>query len=184
MGCDSEFERQADRMQQEQKETEAKPEVLSHGDALVQLRAIEDLPIGSNGHGTSSCYRVQARVAKGCAPKKVAGAFVGMMSDHALTDSKWETLTFPKGPLGVPASPSYEHYARHGYLSYAAAQALRWWFLAEQPGLTFIETRLVEYVFKHNYSAEAVAVHGVIDPAKREDIMPDWGKPKEKVENN
>lgn len=140
---------------------------------LNRLREAPDLPRGTNGNGTQRCYQVQARACRGCGPKPIVGCEAGWNS-KSLTDTQWQTLHFPAGVVGVPASRWNEEYARHGYLSYSAAQALRWWFLAEQNGISGIETRLVEYEFKYSYSATALKVACVVDPEKREDIMPDW----------
>lgn len=143
-----------------------------------ELRAAEDLklPKLGNGSGTSKCWKVQARTSKGCGPKKIESASVGM--DNYLNDIEWQTLSFSSASIGVPPSPyHFDEFARHGFLSYAAAQALRWWFVAEQKGVSsYLETRLVECEFKYSYSAEAKAVHCRIESEKREDIMPDWGE--------
>jgi hypothetical protein len=157
-------------------------EMDTHRDLLKQLREHEDLPITSNhGKGTSQCYQVQARACVGCGPKLITGAQTGSGKNN-LIDSHWETLYFSEGPIGVPASQWNDEFARHGFFSYRAAQALRWWFLAAQPGITAIETRLVEYKFEYSYSAEAVRAVCVVDPEKREDLLPDWGKKELKQE--
>ena len=160
----------------------------SQKDLIDQLRANQQSPESLGGHssgsGTSRCYRVQARTCCGCGPKEMVGAKTSM-NRHILTDAKWETLFFPKASIGVPPAPFSEEYARHGYYSYAAAQALRWWFLAEQGALVSFETRLVEYTFKYSFSAEPVRPICLIDPEMREDMMPDWGKaPGEKTAND
>lgn len=142
---------------------------------LEQLRDSQELQKGSNGSGTTTCYLVQARCCKGCGPKEIRGATTGM-GKSILTDTAWETLYFPKSPIGVPPSRFNEEYARHGYYSYQAAQALRWWFLAEQAFVVGAETRLVQYTFKYSYSAEPVRAICLIDPEQREDILPDWGQ--------
>lgn len=145
------------------------------------MSADEQIPRGGNGSGTARCFRVQARTSEGCGPISIVGVQTGNMR-NCLTDSEWETLFFEKGPVGVPSSKSwFDEYARHDFLSYQAAQSLRWWFLAEQGGCKSIETRLVEYEFKYTYSAEPVQAHCLVDPEKREDILPDWGSPKKEA---
>jgi hypothetical protein len=148
---------------------------------LEALRASQDViepKEGSQGSGTARCYRVEARLCKGSPPKKMVGASSqGLFGGDFLTDSKWSELSFPEGAVGVPPSDyGFEEYARHGFLSYKAAQAMRWWFLADQGGISGIETRLVEYEFKHQYSAKSIRAICLVDPEQREDIMPDWGK--------
>lgn len=151
-------------------------------DKLIELRAAEDtrMHVGGKGSGTERCWVVQARCSKGCGPKQIVGATCGM-GKNVLTDAKWETLHFPRGAGGVPMGPPYAKYIHHDYLDYAAAQALRWWFIAEQGGLSFLETRLVEMEFKYTYSAEPVRAACLISSEERQDIMPDWNKPKENL---
>lgn len=145
---------------------------------LKQLRDSQDLPEtlvkGGNGSGTMTCYKVEARMCHGCGPKEIKN--IDTWNSPVLTDSKWATLSFPTGSVGVPSSSFGQDYARYGYLSYQAAQALRWWFLAEQGGVGAMETRLVQYEFEYSYTAKPIRAICVIDPEQREDILPDWGK--------
>ena len=144
-------------------------------DLLKQLREEEGLPItGGSGSGTQRCYQVQARMCLGCGPKPVTGA-AGSFGELIVTDTRWETLYFPASEIGVPASRHFEEYGRYGFLSYAAAQALRWWFLARQLSTVGLDTRLVEYNFEYSYSAKPLRVVCVVDAEKREDVLPDWG---------
>lgn len=130
-----------------------------------------DIPtVGSSGRGTTRCYRVQAKVMSGGEPIVIIAGGVSVGFKDTLTDSRWSDLVFTQSAHGVPAGRPYDEFARHGYLSYPAAQALRWWFIAEQRGP--ILTRLVEYEFKHSYEATPVGVHCLVDPRKREDITP------------
>ena len=146
---------------------------------LKQLRDSQESPEtlgkGSGGSGTNTCYSVQARMVEGCSP--VILKFTHASFSQTVTDAKWETLHFPqvsRDKAGVKASIFDEKYADHGYYSYTAAQALRWWFLAEEPRFA-VETRLLEHKFEFSYSAKPVRAICLIDPEKREDIMPDWG---------
>jgi len=144
-----------------------------------QLRDAEELPMGSRGSSTMRCYKVQARMSIGCGPLEIRGAKT-LIGKNIITDSRWETLNFPEAAIGVPASKWKVEYADHGYLSYPAAQALRWWLLAEQYSITGLETRLVEFQFKSSYEAIPVKAHCLVDPEQREDILPDWGKDEQK----
>lgn len=147
----------------------------------LELRDLNDSNLwnGSKGSGSSNCYRVEARCSVGCGPKIIGGdnEWTGGLK---LTDTEWTPISFPKSDIGVPASPfPHEQYAQHGYLSYQAAQALRWWWIANQGGLNFVSTRLVKYEFNYNYEANPIEACCVIDSEQREDVMPDWGKKKE-----
>lgn len=150
-------------------------------DLKKQLRENVSLPsIGSSGSSTATCYKVQARMCNNCPPvglKKDALSWI----QAVLTDTHWETLSFPEEKVGVPNGSPHNEFARYGYLTYTAAQALRWWFLAENRDS--IETRLVEYQFEHSYKATPIKAVCLVDPEKRENIMPDWGKKNEPPKN-
>src|SRR5579859_2172694 len=78
-----------------------------------QVREAESevLPKGGSGNSTAICYAIQVRCSKGCGPKEIRGATTGMGKTQ-VTDSRWETLSFPKGNGGVPASTFVDEYAR------------------------------------------------------------------------
>lgn len=69
---------------------------------------------------------------------------------------RWERVPFDKARIGVPSIPPV-HVAGSLFdsaLSYAAAQALRWWFLAEAArdcSDLCLETRLVEHRCKFTW---------------------------------
>jgi hypothetical protein len=96
-------------------------------------------------------YTVEAR----CTlkhPKTVNGKALG---------GEWLQLEFPHG-RGVPAAPPYSPLPLMGLLSYQAAQALRWWWIAEAEAADIcstngIETRLVQFDVKVDWEARAVA---------------------------
>ncbi len=140
-------------------------------------QTIDSAHVSCKGNSIATCYIVQARMCRGCGPRSLPGQGKGWFRDEFLTDSKWQTVHFSEAPIGVPPSRFNEEYSRHGFYDYAAAQALRWWFIAEmQKGIGSIETRLVKCKFEYTYSAEPVEIVCVVDPEEREDIMPDWGK--------
>lgn len=64
-------------------------------------------------------------------------------------DKEWRQVYFDKSPIGVPERQT-SIVSMEGYHSYAAAQALRWWFIAATEverlaGSLCIETRLVRH---------------------------------------
>lgn len=109
------------------------------------------LPSGNSGSGSRPGYQVQARCV-GHEPELVCGQ---------LLDQRWKTLRFEKSPIGVPAYRAWDwHLQASDCMNYEAAQALRWWFLAETAnnrlaGRICIETRIV--AFKIQYSHQSVA---------------------------
>jgi len=125
----------------------------------------------SSGSGSNTLYSVQARMAY-FKPQQVCG--------HLL-DLRWTTLHFPNAPIGVPQHRRFQYGAiMTGLMSYQAAQALRWWFLAEidkESGGLCIETRLVEHRVRYEYSSEAIRAVCPIGVGEcRSNIMPVEGK--------
>lgn len=123
---------------------------------------------GSSGSGTEVAFSVQARLAY-IEPRQVAG--------HLL-DTRWTTLHFEKSPIGVPTKPQLSS-VNHGLLSYQAAQALRWWFLA-QADVEFsclcIETRIVEHKITYSFTETAQRAGDLIGGDDRSNIMFGWGE--------
>lgn len=109
---------------------------------------------GGRGSGTTTAYSVEARY-NNPHPREAAGR---------LFDNRWQMLHFDKSPIGVPAT-TWRHPFVHeiGLLSYQAAQALRWWFLAQLEtsvaGCLCFETRIVEHKVEYSYATEAIAHH-------------------------
>lgn len=124
----------------------------------------------SRGSGTETGYKVEARYNFNQAVK---------ISDFII-DNRWRQIDFPKATNGVPQAPFYQrHTLEHGYLSYAAAQALRWWLHAEAEsdgGGLCLETRIVKYKIAHSYEITRVAEHMRIGGDDRSNCIPDWGK--------
>ncbi len=103
---------------------------------------------GTSASGTDTAYTVEARMAYH-RPEIVAG--------HNL-DLRWSRVSFEASRVGVPNRPSMFPLERLGLLSYQAAQALRWWFVAEAAKdhkHLCVETRLVEHEVKYSYSETA-----------------------------
>lgn len=66
-------------------------------------------------------------------------------------DSQWRTVNFAKvrPPFGVPNSGLHGNILDDcGLYGYETAQALRWWFHANVPFLSGLETRLVSFKVK------------------------------------
>lgn len=123
---------------------------------------------GNSGSGTTPCYSVQARYVAD-EPKQIG---------EVIYHKDWKTLRFESSKVGVPQGicDPYCQAARMGLLSYAAAQALRWWFHASvdpHGGLCF-ETRILKHIVEDSYSEmvvgayEEVADMGAIMPKEKE----------------
>lgn len=95
-----------------------------------------------------------------------------------LFDERWQRVQFIKGPIGVPNNSWDEPWlSRMGLHSYAAAQALRWWFHANADLSACLETRLVRHRVKYSVASERVDEHCLIGGEDRSSIMPDWPRP-------
>jgi hypothetical protein len=146
----------------------------------AQLRKAYDealsSPCSGNGKG-GRCYRVEVRASIGCsrpAPKRDSTSF---LPNEVWGDNKWHPVSFPDSVIGVPQGRSWERFTRDGFFSYASAQALRWWLMADiqqYMGFSGLSTRLVEYEYEYSYKATPKRAVCVIDSEEREDIMPDW----------
>lgn len=113
---------------------------------------------GSSSSGTNFAFTVQARYAYPD-PKIICGMVL---------DANWRTLSFEKSPIGVPAQARYCPWGGSfpHLMTYEAAQALRWWFLANAAH-SFdhwcIETRLVKHEVTYQASEKAIAAASEID---------------------
>lgn len=127
-------------------------------------------PFGK-GSGTIIGYSVEARMIDGCEPKQINTAIPNWC--EYITDSKWTKLSFPENSIGVPARRvGHERLKDVSLLDYQAAQALRWWFLAELPSVTGVITRLVKHELKYTYEAIAIKAGAYVE--KRENILFDY----------
>lgn len=147
-------------------------------DLFREIRLASDLELrdGGSGHGTETCYAVEVRAAEGCSKVNNLNE-IGWVKD-IWSDTRWHRVSFPESVVGVPAGRGYEKFIQHGLYGYPAAQALRWWFLAEQQkrGIGAMDTRLIKMEFKYTHSAKAVQVVDPLLSEERQDIMWDWGK--------
>ena len=115
---------------------------------------------GSSASGSDTAFSVQARYAYP-EPKTICGITL---------DTRWRTLHFEQSPIGVPSQTRYCPWGSglYGLMTYQAAQALRWWFLANAKHSfdhLCIETRLVKHEVKYQMSEQAVAAGSEIDGA-------------------
>lgn len=123
-----------------------------------------DKPLG--GSGSDVGWSVEARFAY-YEPMTIAGMML---------DDRWRTIYFNESsPIGVPrgsrhATPLLQ---QCGLYDYAAAQALRWWFIAQARVTNdhfCVETRLIEHSIEYNYKHTAKKAHAY---ASGND-SPDW----------
>jgi hypothetical protein len=118
------------------------------------------LPKGCSGNGNRTGYLVQARYNHPTEAKQFG---------DTILDMRWKTLHFAKALIGVPTRREWDwHLAASDCMTFEAAQALRWWFLANCESEGFcgslcVETRIV--VFKIQYSHTSVA-EGVLEEDK------------------
>lgn len=135
-----------------------------------------NLPPMGGMSGTTYGYTVEARWAHGT-PKQIG---------DTILHKEWQSLHFNKSPIGIPPhGPRYGGGCQResmGLLSYAAAEALRWWFIAEveaQEGhVISMDTRLVAHKITYKLDSEALnamsiisgiqAIGGDIEPVKPE----------------
>lgn len=132
------------------KETEVAAAKLEQ--AQTEAMPDSDLPIGPSGNGTIYGYVVQARY-NFHYPEKFGDIILG---------KRWRTLAFleVRPDIGVPIGDSWEApiFKQVGCYSYEAAQALRWWFLAQAnahhpTGSLCLETRLVQMKVEYSHKS-------------------------------
>lgn len=105
--------------------------------------------------GSEVAWSVEARSAEEGRPV--------VLGDGAVFTSTWQVVPLEKiiGGHGVPAGKAvWDTYLAFGLMSYPAAQAMRWWFMAllhEAHQDTLIETRLVKHQVRYQRSAQRVA---------------------------
>jgi hypothetical protein len=84
------------------------------------------------------------------------------VNDDFILTTTWQKIPFETGAVGVPAQNwgLDRHLAVIGLMSYDAAQALRWWFLAslntDYRGSLCVETRLVQHKVRVSWEATAI----------------------------
>jgi hypothetical protein len=103
----------------------------------------------TSSNGTAHGYSVEARMHGNLPPLQIG---------RQIFDSNWRGVQFDSGgPCGVKASQWHRYELDAcGLLSYEAAQALRWWLLADAPAFSGIETRLVKHTITYAVSAVRV----------------------------
>ncbi len=79
-------------------------------------------------------------------------------------DEQWRQVEFDLSANSIPMSPvHHRELLEHGLFSYAAAQALRWWFHAQAEiecagGAPGLETRLVQHRLTFSHEVAAIGV--------------------------
>ncbi len=109
---------------------------------------------GSSASGTDRSYSVQARMAY-YEPRTVSGMML---------DTRWKTVCFKPGEVGVPIH-RWHSWPDHGLYNYQAAEALRWWFVAQarvENNEICLETRLVEHEVDYSWKESSVKAVGYI----------------------
>ena len=98
----------------------------------------------SNGTTKSIVYHVEVRTSFD-QPQEIAGMLLGQ---------NWAPLSISQYPsgLGVP-NVTIDSAGKHGYFTYEAAQALRWWFHAEARYSFCLQSRLVAFDWEESWSA-------------------------------
>jgi len=117
--------------------------------------ADKSLGAGGSMNASGRFFAVQARVAPNAEPR--------MVGDLMLTH-QWKRVEFERGAVGVPHGRPWQWGAEElRLLSWPAAQALRWWWLAQYDAATFgaheIETRLVEHAVNWSVQSTTIAAH-------------------------
>lgn len=124
-------------------------------------------PNFSSGTASEVCFVVEARDISQT-PCVVA---------DQIFDNRWKRVHFERGAVGVPPCNPFQLYTnRNGYLSYPAAQALRWWLHANAEATMHgmcLETRLVEVRIESSYKAVAIATHALIGGEARNNFQPE-----------
>jgi hypothetical protein len=121
----------------------------------------------SSGSGKLKAYSVEAR----------SVYTEPQFFDGKIFDERWREIHFAQSiTCGVPRGPAWSilWLQACGLYSYAAAQALRWWFHANSEHLLCLETRIVEHDITYSYDSQRLSEHGVIKGEDRSSIMPNW----------
>ena len=114
----------------------------------------------SSGENRAVGYRPEIRTSYH-SPSLVAGHIV---------DSEWRPIKFENRNdiFGVPSGYFDKQLAEHGLLSYAQAETIRWWFMAQAEseravGALCLETRLQAYDLVTTYKVTPKNITGAID---------------------
>ncbi len=110
----------------------------------------------SNGHSSTRCYKVEARISQ-------AIHSPAMIEGNAL-DTTWRQVTFTKvpPPFGVKAGLWNREAEQQGYLSHDSAMALGWWFLSNAD-LNAVEVRLVQFEFIFDFKVTRLGEGAAIE---------------------
>lgn len=118
----------------------------------------------ASGSGSQDWFLVEARLDYS-EPRSVAG--------HML-DDRWRRLDFPRSLVGVPCTSTQFGYgaADHGMMNIEAAEALRWWFLAQAEadrigGSLCVETRIVKVCYHYTFRCEEIGVSAAVTSSEQ-----------------
>ena len=112
----------------------------------------------SKGSSNSCGYSVEARYCYD-KPAEICGQ---------IFDRRWQEVGFKESSIGVPKGNPYDRGLRDNkLLGYSAAQALRWWFIANADasgilGTLCVQTRIVMHEIKTTHDIQAVSASDII----------------------
>lgn len=126
----------------------------------------EELRKGPSHSGTESAWTVEAR----------SSINRPIACGDLLLGSEWTPVPFNCAACGVPTGHLLFQGADLGMLTYPAAQALRWWFLADLSAVfkdIGVETRLVEYKITYSKTSTPMRAMDQCDSRGREPAAKD-----------
>jgi hypothetical protein len=124
---------------------------------------IEELRKGPCHSGSESAWIVEAR----------SSINRPIACGELLLGTEWAPVPFNRASCGVANGHLLFQGADLGMLTYPAAQALRWWFLADLAAVfkdIGVETRLVEYKITYSKTSTPVRAVGQCDSRGREPV--------------
>lgn len=123
-----------------------------------------------SGSGTVRCYIVEARTRLD-RPQ--------MLTSGEMLDGKWRPIRLAPSPIGVRVQLWSRMAESEGYLDFAAANALAWWFMSnaqeQSPSGMIVravglETRLAAVEFVYSFSATERGVGAVMTEHDERDM--------------
>jgi hypothetical protein len=103
----------------------------------------------SKGSGTTQGYSVEARYPSHLGPEVIGGMILY---------EKWKRVHYDQTSNNIGVPIHCKTLSTHGYLSWAAANSLRWWFIASLDHKSWgVETRIVQYSIQTTHSVTRVA---------------------------
>lgn len=120
------------------------------------------------GSRTETAYAVEARV-------NPDSPFGPVQINDQIFDGKWRRVVFDKTTMGVPRCADFRHLTiQANLLSYAAAQAMRWWLHAIEDTDFFshhtLQTRLIAHRLTSEHHSEATSAHDYVNGRYADDL--------------